>query len=214
MFPLPFHPKRDSIFKSPHMAQGNMEGNIKGFITTTINSITTRENLGVGREAEAAGITEAPEAVALANPKTKVKSNIPEKAARLPFFSQAWQQVTSNSLILNIVLNGYKIQFIKVPVQTEFKPRSMSNKNSLICQDKVKEFLKYKIIKVVTPNHDQFISHIFPVPKKAIGEYRIIFDLSELNTYVRKIHFKMDRIPDIMSLIKPVPKCIKPLRSQ
>ena len=141
--------------------------------------------------------------MALANPKTKVKSNIPEKAARLPFFSQAWQQVTSNSLILNIVLNGYKIQFIKVPVQTEFKPRSMSNKNSLICQDKVKEFLKYKIIKVVTPNHDQFISHIFPVPKKAIGEYRIIFDLSELNTYVRKIHFKMDRIADIMSLIKP-----------
>ena len=114
MFPLPFHPKRNSIFKSPHMALDNMEDNTKDFTTNTTNLITTKENLGVGREAEAAGITEAPEAVALANPKTKVKSNIPEKAARLPFFSQAWQQVTSNSLILNIVLNGYKIQFIGI----------------------------------------------------------------------------------------------------
>ena len=111
--------------------------------------------------------------------------------------------MTSNSLILNIVLNGYKIQFIKIPSQKKFKPRSMSSKNIVICQEKVKEFLKFKIIKVVTPNHDQFISHIFPVPKKALGEYRIIFDLSELNKYVRKIHFKMGKIPDIMALIKP-----------
>ena len=132
-----------------------------------------------------------------------IRSNPPKKAARLPHFSQAWQQVTTNSLILNIVSNGYKIQFITEPCQTEFIPRHMSKKNTKICQKKVKDFLKFKIVKVVTPNHDQFLSHIFPVPKKSLGEFRIIFDLTDLNKFVRKIKFKMDKIPNIMSLIQP-----------
>ena len=130
-------------------------------------------------------------------------SNPPLKAARLPFFSQAWHQVTSNSLILNIVCNGYKIQFISKPRQSKFTPRSMSKKNTVICKQKVKDFLKFKIIKIVSPNHEQFISHIFPVPKKSPGDFRIIFDLTELNHHVRKLHFKMDSIPDIMIMIQP-----------
>ena len=136
-------------------------------------------------------------------PRQIQKSNIPTKAARLPHFSQAWQQVTSNSLILNIVCNGYKIQFISTPFQSDFTPRNMSKKNTKICKFKVKEFLEFKIIKIVTPSHDQFLSHIFPVPKKLLGEYRIIFDLTELNQFVRKIKFKMDKIQDIMLLIQP-----------
>ena len=72
-----------------------------------------------------------------------ITSKPPKKAARLPHFSQAWQQVTNNSLILNIVCNGYKIQFIKKPYQTKFVPRYMSKKSTKICQKKVKEFLKF-----------------------------------------------------------------------
>merc|ERR1711888_95571 len=79
----------------------------------------------------------------------------------------------------------------------------MSKKNTKICRFKVKEFFEFKIIKIVTPSHDQFLSHIFPVPKKLLGEYRIIFDLTELNQFVRKIKFKMDKIQDIMLLIQP-----------
>ena len=79
----------------------------------------------------------------------------------------------------------------------------MSSSTTKICKVKVKEFLEFKIIKVVTPNHDQYISYIFPVPKKSLTDHRIIFDLTELNTYVRKVHFRMDSIPDIMALILP-----------
>ena len=111
--------------------------------------------------------------------------------------------MTNNSLILNIICNGYKIQFVTPPHQTKFKPRSMSIKNTNICKQKVKEFLNFKIIKRVNPSHGQFLSHIFPVPKKSPGEYRIIFDLTELNHYVRKLHFKMGSISDIMSIIQP-----------
>ena len=72
-----------------------------------------------------------------------------------------------------------------------------------ICKSKVKDFLFNKAIKVVKPNHDQYISHIFPIPKKSLGEYRVILDLSDLNIFVRKIHFKMDSINDIIQMIKP-----------
>ena len=95
------------------------------------------------------------------------------------------------------------IQFISTPVQTEYVARNMSPRNVKICGSKVREFLEFKVIKVVTPTHDQYVSHIFPVPKKSLGEYRIIFDLSELNEYVRKVHFKMDSINDIIIMIQP-----------
>ena len=135
-------------------------------------------------------------------PRRATKSNPPSKAARLPHFAQAWHQVTDN-FILNIVYNGYKIQFTSPPIQNNYKPRNMSKRNILICKNKVDEFLKFKIIKVVSPNHDQFISHIFPVPKKALGEFRIILDLSDLNLFVQKIRFQMDSLSDIISLIQP-----------
>ena len=79
----------------------------------------------------------------------------------------------------------------------------MSPLSIKICKSKVKAFLSNKAIKVVNPSHDQYLSHIFPVPKKSLGEFRVILDLSDLNVFVRKIHFKMDNINDIIEMIKP-----------
>ena len=55
------------------------------------------------------------------SPRRPPASSPPGKAARLPHFSQAWQQVTSNSFILNIVVNGYNINFNSTPVQNNYK---------------------------------------------------------------------------------------------
>ena len=102
---------------------------------------------------------------AVASPSRPPKNNV-SKAARLPHFSQAWHKVTNNNFILNIVTNGYKIQFSKKPVQKYYKPRTMSKIKISICKDKILEFLSKNIIKIVSSNHAQFLSHIFPVPKK------------------------------------------------
>ena len=105
--------------------------------------------------------------------------------------------------MLNIILHGYQIQFTSLPVQTFFCPRTISSTTTEILKVKIKEFLKFKIIKIVSPSQGQYISHIFPVPKKSLTDYRIIIDLDELNLLVRKVHFRMDCIPDIMALIRP-----------
>ena len=134
--------------------------------TQDTTTITGRENFK--GEVEAKALVANPGSVA-ALPSRPHRSSPSPKAARLPHFYQTWQQVTQNSFILNIVLNGYQIQFISTPVQTSYIPRNMSPKNIKICGKKVNEFLEYNIIKVVTPNHDQFISHIFQWPKRLLG---------------------------------------------
>ena len=53
---------------------------------------------------------------------------------------------------------------------------------------------------VVDIRPDQYVSRIFEVPKKT-GDYRLILDLSDLNCFLKKVHFKMDGLPSIASLI-------------
>ena len=79
----------------------------------------------------------------------------------------------------------------------------MSNDNISICSFKVKKCLANGAIMVVQPSPDQFISNIFPVPKKSLQDHRIILDLSELNNFVRKISFKMDSLDSIIAMIRP-----------
>ena len=96
---------------------------------------------------------------------------------------------------------GYKLQFSSFPVQYSFSARSFSSSALTVAKAKVTEFLSEGALSVVQPSEDQFLSHIFPVPKRTPGEYRIILDLSDLNTYIRKITFRMDNFHAIMALI-------------
>ena len=98
---------------------------------------------------------------------------------------------------------GYKLQFISVPVQSVFIPRSMSASSLSVCYDKTREFLASGAVVPVSHSSCKYISHIFPVPKKTLGEFRIIFDLTLLNKHIRKVRFRMDSIASIMVLISP-----------
>ena len=136
-------------------------------------------------------------------PRQPPRINPPGSAARLPYFVDNWAKVCSNKFILRIVAEGYKLQFITIPYQSDFIPRSMSSSSQTICYSKVCEFLSDGAVLSVSPHACSFISYIFPVPKKTLGEFRIIFDLTELNKFIRKVHFRMDSLYSIMSLISP-----------
>ena len=98
---------------------------------------------------------------------------------------------------------GYKLQFISTPVQREFSPRVMSDSKQIICLNKVKTFLSQAALIKVSPSSCLFFSDIFPLPKKTEGEFRIIFDLTILNTHLRKVHFRMDNLSYIIAMIAP-----------
>lgn len=52
------------------------------------------------------------------------------------------------------------------------------------------------------PGDRGFVSNIFPTIKKD-GTARVILNLKELNNYVKHVHFKMDTVKDVISLIQP-----------
>ena len=127
--------------------------------------------------------------------------NNPFQAARLPFYASKWRQVTNNRFILKVIKEGYIIQFYPHPppprpsLPTSHFPSSTSIIRSLIVEYKEKG-----AIMVIDVRPDQYVSRIFEVPKKS-GGYRLIMDLSDLNKYIKKIHFKMDGLSTISSLI-------------
>ena len=96
---------------------------------------------------------------------------------------------------------GYKIQFISLPPPSTYAPRDISDSAFAVTAKKVNELYLNGALTIVSPSPDQYISHIFTVPKKTPGEFRVIFDLSILNKFVRKISFRMDNYHTIIALI-------------
>ena len=133
-------------------------------------------------------------------PPRSPKNNAPY-AARLPHFVHQWREVTSNAWILNVVQYGYKLQFDPDPPPPRpFVPTSYSPSSSSIIRTLLVEYLDKGAIMVVDIRPDQYVSRIFEVPKKT-GDYRLILDLSDLNCFLKKVHFKMEGLPTIASLI-------------
>ena len=80
-------------------------------------------------------------------------------------------------------------------VQDDKSVRKLTDnkKQESVIENEIKNLLEFGVIQEVEPIEGQFISPIFVRPKKnSNGEYRMILNLKELNTYVEYHHFKMD----------------------
>ena len=97
--------------------------------------------------------------------------------------------------------HGYKLQFHPHPppprssVHSSYSPRSSS-----IIRLLLQDYLSKGAILVVDVRPDQYVSRIFEVPKKT-GDFRLILDLSDLNKFLKRVHFKMDGLDNIAAMI-------------
>lgn len=62
-------------------------------------------------------------------------------------------------------------------------------------------FIEQKIVERYEPGDRGFVSNIFPIIKKD-GTARVILNFKELNNYVKHVHFKMDTVKEVISLIQ------------
>ena len=109
--------------------------------------------------------------------------------------------MTKNKWILRVVEEGYKLQFYPDPPPPRpYVHTSYSLSSSTIIRLLLSDYLNNSAIMVVDVRPDQFVSRIFEVPKKS-GGHRLILDLSDLNHYIKKVHFKMEGLETISSLI-------------
>ena len=119
-----------------------------------------------------------------------------------------WWTITHDPVVLNLV-KGAEIPFINnsPPVQ-KTKPREfkMSKKEISFVDSELKKLIDNGSIKKCEQGEipqDAWFSPIFFVPKKEIGDYCLILDLSVLNKNIVYKKFKMINIMEILSLLSP-----------
>ena len=109
----------------------------------------------------------------------------------LTHFVEQWKELTDNKSVFSIVRNGFKIPFKSVP-PLSLVPINLSQSSSPLLREEIAELLKKRAVeRVRNPGTLCFYSRLFIVPKKN-GKLRPVIDLSLLNHYMHKQHFKME----------------------
>ena len=119
-----------------------------------------------------------------------------------PSFSQNWEDVTTDSYILNNVA-GYKIDLQKRLVQ-HFAPRetTFSAKEEHFVDNEIAKLLDKQVIVPSQHEVDQLISTIFLTPQKD-GLFTLILNLKKFNAFVYYQHFKMESLKHVVAMMKP-----------
>jgi len=122
-------------------------------------------------------------------------------AGRTKYFIPAWQEITADKQILEMV-QGCPIDFISMPKQlTSTYPLSHNPVEREIISEEVAKLLIKGVIEETTHSEGEFISRIF-VRKKKDNTYRMILNLKDLNYNIEKKHFKMDTFLSAVNLVK------------
>jgi hypothetical protein len=123
------------------------------------------------------------------------------QACRVKQCMSRWRSVTSDPWILKN-LYGYKLELINTPVQDRPIPEIRFNKKEKdIMQQEVDKFIDKGILVFSEHEPEEFVSNVFLRPKKDPGAFRMIFNLTQLNTFVEYQHFKMETLDTALKLV-------------
>ena len=156
---------------------------------------TATEKRGTGPEKEII-VSTLPEQI-------KVE-NRPEnfKAGKVTLYYQNWTKLTSDNYILDIIANGYKIEFESLPCESCHRGEiPFSEKQNVAINTLLQKMIDKNVIERTEAVPGQIISNIFVVPKQD-GTFRLILNLKNLNEHVEKIHFKMETLKTAVQLVK------------
>ena len=116
-----------------------------------------------------------------------------------------WESITSDPETLSTV-SGLQVQF-----EEDFLPftessntiiTTFSDHEKAFIEVEVSKLLKKAVIEHSVHEENEFISPIFLVPKDG-DSYRLILNLKKLNSHMPYVHFKMDTIQNVLSMIRP-----------
>ena len=120
---------------------------------------------------------------------------------RLKNYLPFWKTLTSDNYILQLVA-GAKLEF-NCPVRQNV-PRPQircSHEDKYKIDLEVNKYLNSGIIERANHSQCEYVSQIFPVPKKS-GGLRIILNLKPLNLDIVYKHFKMENLNTVLNLVE------------
>ena len=106
-------------------------------------------------------------------------------------FRSNWEKLTSDPSILEAI-SGYRLEFEQGvhPVQHgQLFPYRLNEGEKTAVDEEITKLLDKEVIALSEHEEGQFLSNFFTREKKD-GGHRMILDLSNLNEYVVKRHFK------------------------
>jgi hypothetical protein len=130
--------------------------------------------------------------------------NTPDKfqAGNISNHFENWNLITSDKYLLEIVKNGYSIEFHSMPVLSHLKCNNKFNSGEILfISAEIDKLLTMSVLTKTTYSPEQYVSGIFLRPKKD-GTYRLILNLKGLNESVEKHHFKMETLKTAINLVK------------
>ena len=112
-----------------------------------------------------------------------------------------WKKLSGDPWLINSI-QGVRIPFEEVPRQTrEPRPFKLSVEESDFVSVELGRLQDLGIIERTEPSPHQVVSNIFLRPKKD-GKFRLILDLTWLNTHVKYEHFKMHSLQTARDLMR------------
>ncbi|MES9882674.1 MAG: reverse transcriptase domain-containing protein [Sedimenticola sp.] len=113
----------------------------------------------------------------------------------------AWLDITSDKWILDIVKNGYCIEFLEYPLQDSLpKMIKFNDADAQVIDVEIHKLLHKQVIRPIEARDAKFVSNIFIRPKRD-GSHRLILNLRILNEQVEKLHFKMETLKSALALV-------------
>lgn len=124
------------------------------------------------------------------------------KAGNIKFYLQNWEKISSDQDILSVV-RGLKLTFVSPPVQEgKVREYKFDNQTFSVLNQEIQVLIARGIISLGETSTAKFLSNVFSVPKPN-GKVRMILDLSKLNDFIEKIHFKMDHLETAIAMMSP-----------
>lgn len=122
---------------------------------------------------------------------------------RLGHFWQNWEKITNGNWVLQIVKEGYKLEFIEKIPHTGIRQTNVSAKELKTLLIEVDQLFGKSAIENVPVKErlEDFYSTFFLVPKKT-GDLRPVIILKPLNNFLQKKHFKMDSLNSVLNLVQ------------
>ncbi|XP_056409109.1 uncharacterized protein LOC130323316 [Hyla sarda] len=125
-------------------------------------------------------------------------SCLPRVGARLFHFASQWLKTSSDSWVNSIITKGYALELTTTPPN-----KFVLNRQDPHVLPLISEFLLKGALEPVQISQRGFgiYSRIFAVPKKG-GSWRLVIDLTYLNTYIVRKRFRMETIRSVLSLLE------------
>ena len=119
---------------------------------------------------------------------------------RIKYFFKAWELISADPWILNVVRHGLNLNFEAPPVMVDFPCNTHMSADQLsIGNEEVGALLQKGA--AVRASRIGFVSSMFII-KKASGGFRPIINLKKLNEFLVYRHFKMEGLPTLRHLIR------------